>query len=212
MIDSIIFDLDGTLWDSTKEVAMAFNQVLIERYPEVKENVTPERLQELFGMPLDEIAVKLYQSVPAEHAIKVMKECCDYECDYLAEHGATLYDNLEQVLEELSMKYKLFIVSNCQEGYIQCFFRAYPKLEKYFLDYEYPGRSGMLKADNIRLVIERNGLNSPIYVGDTQGDATASGIAGVPFIFARYGFGDVKEYAGVIDSLIELKKLIDGKH
>jgi phosphoglycolate phosphatase len=142
----------------------------------------------------------------------VMKECCDYECDYLAEHGATLYDNLEQVLEELSKKYKLFIVSNCQEGYIQCFFRAYPQLEKYFLDYEYPGRSGKLKADNIRLVIERNGLNNPIYVGDTQGDATAAGAAGVPFIFARYGFGDVKEYAGVIASLTELTKLVDGKH
>ncbi|MBP1755014.1 MAG: hypothetical protein H6Q59_1412 [Firmicutes bacterium] len=212
MIDSIIFDLDGTLWDSTKEVAMAFNQVLVERHPEVKEVVTPERLQELFGLPLDDIAVKLYQSVPCEHAIQVMKECCDYECEYLAEHGARLYDNLEQVLEELSKKHKLFIVSNCQEGYIQCFFQAYPQLERYFLDYEYPGRSGKLKADNIRLVIERNGLKNPIYVGDTQGDATASKAAGVPFILARYGFGDVKEYEGVIDTLAELPKFVDSKH
>ncbi len=212
MIDSIIFDMDGTLWDSTKEVAMAFNQVLVERHPEVKEIVTHDRLQGLFGLPLDEIAVKLYQSVPAEHAIQVMKECCDYECVYLAEHGATLYEHLEQVLEELTKKYKLFIVSNCQEGYIQCFFQAYPQLERYFLDYEYPGRSGKLKADNIRLIVERNGLKHPVYVGDTKGDATASKEAGVPFIFARYGFGDVKEYDGVIDSLFELSKLIDGLH
>lgn len=212
MIDSIIFDMDGTLWDSTREVAMAFNHVLVERHPEVKEVVTPERLQGLFGLPLDEIAVKLYESVPEEQAIQVMRECCDYECDYLAEHGATLYDHLESVLDELSKKYKLFIVSNCQEGYIQCFFRAYPQLEQYFLDYEYPGRSGKLKADNIRLVIERNGLLHPVYVGDTQGDANASKEAGVPFIFARYGFGNVKEYDGVVDSLTELTKLIDSLH
>lgn len=212
MIDSIIFDLDGTLWDSTKEVAIAFNKVLREKYPEVKEVVTPQRLQELFGLPLDVIAVKLYQSVPEDQAIQVMKECCDYECDYLAEHGATLYEGLEQVLMELSKERKLFIVSNCQEGYIQCFFRAYPHLEKYFIDYEYPGRSGKLKADNIRMVIERNDLKNPIYVGDTQGDANAAKEAGVPFIFARYGFGDVKEYDGVVDSLTELTELVGSKH
>ncbi len=212
MIDSIIFDMDGTLWDSTKEVAVAFNEVLRERYPEVKEVVTAQRLQGLFGLPLDEIAVKLYESVPEEHAIKVMQECCEYECGYLAKHGAALYDGLERNLKLLSEQYKLFIVSNCQEGYIQCFFQANPHLEKYFTDYEYPGRTGKFKADNIRLVVERNGLKAPVYVGDTQGDANACKEAGVPFIFARYGFGDVKEYDGVIDSYDDLVKLIAGKH
>jgi phosphoglycolate phosphatase len=159
-------------------------------------------------LPLDVIAVKLYQSVSEEHAIKVMNECCEYECEYLAEHGATLYEGLEKNLIELSKKYKLLIVSNCQEGYIQCFFRAYPYLEKYFVDFEYPGRSGKFKAENIRIVMERNGLKNPIYVGDTGGDANAAKEAGIPFVFARYGFGDVEEYDEVIDSLEELTKLL----
>jgi phosphoglycolate phosphatase len=204
MIDSIIFDMDGTLWNSTNEVAIAFNKVLEERYPEVTDEVTPERLQSLFGLPLDVIAVKLFESVSDDRAIFIMNECCDYECDYLAEHGAVLYEGLEEVLNKLSQRYKLLIVSNCQEGYIQCFFRAYPHLEKYFIDFEYPGRSGKFKADNIRSVVERNNLKYPVYVGDTLGDAQASKEAGVPFIFARYGFGDVKEYDDVIDSLHEL--------
>lgn len=204
MIDSIIFDMDGTLWNSTPEVALAFNHVLAEKHPEVKEVVTAERLQGLFGLPLYVIAVQLFESVPEEHAIRVINECCEYECEYLAVHGATLYDGLEETLEKLSKVYRLFIVSNCQEGYIQCFFRAYPKLRQYFTDYEYPGHSGKFKADNIRIVIERNNLKAPVYVGDTKGDADASREAGVPFIFARYGFGDVKEYDDVIDSLPEL--------
>ncbi|MBB2182572.1 HAD family hydrolase [Lachnospiraceae bacterium MD1] len=204
MIDSIIFDLDGTIWDSTPEVAKAFNKVLAEKHPEVKDEVTAQKLQGLFGLPLDVIAVKLYQSVSEEHAVKVMQECCDYECIYLAEHGATLYEGLEDALRVLSLNYKLFIVSNCQEGYIQCFFQAYPELEQYFTDYEYPGRSGKLKADNIRIIVERNQLKAPIYVGDTQGDATAAKEAGVPFVFARYGFGNVSEYDEVIDSLEDL--------
>lgn len=209
MIDSIIFDMDGTLWNSTPEVADAFNKVLNEKHPEVTDEVTAERLQGLFGLPLDVIAVKLFESVEPEHAVKVMNECCEYECEYLAIHGATLYEDLEETLAKLSKRYKLIIVSNCQEGYIQCFFKAYPHLEKYFIDYEYPGRSGKFKADNIRMVVERNALINPIYIGDTQGDATASKEAGVPFVFARYGFGEVKEYDEVIDSLKELAEKYD---
>lgn len=206
MIDSIIFDLDGTLWNSTPEVADAFNKILTEKHPEVTDEVTAEKLQGLFGLPLDVIAVKLFASTTEQHAIDVMTECCEYECEYLAVHGATLYEGLEDTLSDLSKRYKLMIVSNCQEGYIQCFFKAYPRLEKFFTDYEYPGRSGKLKADNIRLVIERNQLKNPIYVGDTQGDANAAREAEVPFIFARYGFGDVDSYEEAIDSLPELSE------
>ncbi|HWT26632.1 MAG TPA: HAD family hydrolase [Mobilitalea sp.] len=208
MVDSIIFDMDGTLWDSTSEVAVAFNHVLKEKHPEVTDEVTAERLQGLFGLPLDVIAVKLYQSVPEDAAIQIMNECCAYEVEYLARTGAKLYDRLEDTLKVLYKKYKLFIVSNCQEGYIQCFFRANPQLEKYFTDFEYPGRTGEFKADNIRLIMERNHLKNSVYVGDTQGDANATKEAGIPFVFARYGFGDVKEYDAVIDSLCELPDII----
>ena len=135
MYDGIIFDLDGTLWDSTEEVAISFNKVLREEFPEVTEVVTAQRLKELFGRPLHEIAVKLFTSVSEEHAKNVIDVCCDYEVKYLAENGARLYEGLESVLEFLHKKYKLFIVSNCQEGYIQCFYcYPYPKI---FTDYEY---------------------------------------------------------------------------
>lgn len=208
MIDSIIFDLDGTLWDSTPEVAIAYNKVLQEKYPEVKERATVESLKALFGLPLDLIGIKLFQSVSEEQAVQIIKECCDYENEYLAETGARLYDGLEQTLKELVKKYQLFIVSNCQDGYIQCFFKANPHLEKYFTDFECPGMSGLLKADNIRLIVKRHNLKSPVYVGDTQGDAAAAKEAGVPFVFARYGFGDVKEYDYVVDSLSQLPAII----
>lgn len=204
MYDSIIFDLDGTLWDSTPEVAIAFNHVLKRQYPEVKEVVTAEILRKLFGRPLEEIAVMLFQSVSEEYAKKIIVDCCEYENEYLAQHGARLYEGLEDTLKELSKKYKLFIVSNCQAGYIETFLKANPRLEQYFIDFECPGNTGKLKAENIRLVIERNQLANPIYVGDTIGDANSSKKAGVPFIYARYGFGTVEEYDMVIDSFGEL--------
>ena len=59
----------------------------------------------------------------------------------------------------------------------------------------------------IRLIVERNGLQSPVYVGDTQWDCDAATAAGVPFIFAAYGFGHV-ENTPAIASIDELPKLV----
>lgn len=208
MFDSIIFDLDGTLWNSTDNVAIAYNKVLEEKYPELNFRITAERLQSLFGRPLDDIAVILFPDLSKDQAIKVIDDCGRYECEYLAEQNGKLYDGLEETLQELKKRYQLFIVSNCQEGYVQCFFQANPHLEQYFIDFEYPGRSGKLKAENIRLIIERNNLKNPIYVGDTQGDADSSKKAGVPFVYAKYGFGQVAGYEQSIDCLHELLTLL----
>lgn len=205
MIDSIIFDLDGTLWDSTDAAAIVWTEVA-SKYPEVTDIITADKLKSLYGLPLEEIAVKLLLSVPKKTAITVMRESTEKQCPYLERVGGILFPNLEETLKELKKKFRLFIVSNCEEGYIQCFLKAH-QLQNYFEDFEYPGRSGVLKADNIRLLIERNHLEYPVYMGDTLGDATATKEAGIPFIYARYGFGHVDEYDYVIDSFEELLEI-----
>ncbi len=65
-----------------------------------------------------------------------------------------------------------------------------------------------MKADNIRLIMERNHLEQVVYVGDTQMDADACKAAGVPIVFASYGFGTVKEPDYVVDTPYELVGLI----
>ncbi|WP_306416999.1 HAD family hydrolase [Halobacillus sp. Marseille-P3879] len=98
------------------------------------------------------------------------------------------------------------MVSNCQDGYIEAFYK-YHKLEKYFDDYENPGRTGLSKGENIQLIIDRNNLSAPVYVGDTEGDRKAAVYAGIPFVYAQYGFGQVSGYDEVIESFDELVKL-----
>lgn len=71
-------------------------------------------------------------------------------------------------MDRLSDTYDLFIVSNCQDGYIESFYE-YHKLERYFKDYENPGRTGLSKGENIKLVIDRNNLDAPVYVGIRTG-------------------------------------------
>lgn len=203
-MDSIIFDLDGTLWDSRDTVLLAWNNVM-KQYPQVKNEVTKEDLRGTMGLQIQNIGEKLFPYLEKNVQECVLEECFKLEIEYLEEQGGILYENVEHVLETLSKKYKLYIVSNCQHGYIEAFYK-YHKLEKYFLDYENPGRTGLSKGENIKLVIERNHLTKPVYVGDTEGDLHASKYAGIPFVHAKYGFGQVSEYEYVIERLDELVK------
>ncbi|WP_315119771.1 HAD family hydrolase [uncultured Clostridium sp.] len=205
-IDSIIFDLDGTLWDSTSSVVDSWNKTL-DKYDEVKNRLTVDDMKGVMGLVISDIAKIFFPYLEDAKRFEIMKDCCESECEHLEKHGAILYDKLEETLEGLSKKYNLFIVSNCQCGYIESFFKSH-RLNKYFIDYENAGRTGLTKGENIKLIIERNNLNNSVYVGDTEGDLKAARFAGIPFIYARYGFGQIKEYDYVIDSFDELLKLI----
>lgn len=204
-IDSIIFDLDGTLWNSIEGVCSAWKTVL-SNYPDINKVITPKDMESCMGLTIDKIGKKLFPDLDDTWQMKLMKECCDTEQIYLGEHGGKLYPKLEDTLKKLYKKYKLFIVSNCQDGYIQCFFKAH-KLEKYFIDIECSGVTGLSKGENNKLIIERNHLKNPVYVGDTAGDRESAIASNIPFVYARYGFGTVKDYDYVIDNFEEILSL-----
>lgn len=203
--DGIIFDLDGTLWDSSKGVSESWN-IVLSHYPEYGITVSAEQVRACMGLPMDEIARRLFPGLDSKTQDKLMDECCVNEVEYLGEHGGQLFPKVEETLRKLRETHKLFIVSNCQDGYIQCFLKGH-HFEELFTDFESWGKTGLQKDENNRLVAERNGLNYPVYVGDTAMDAQSAKKAGMPFIFARYGFGDVKEWDGVVDSFDGLLKL-----
>ena len=205
-IDSIIFDLDGTLWDSTVIVTDSWNET-ISKYKEVKNKLTVNDIKGVMGLVIEDIALKFFPYLEESTRLEIINHCCAEECKHLEKSGAILYDKLEETLIELAKKYKLFIVSNCQCGYIEAFLEAH-KLAKYFLDYENAGRPGLTKGENIKLIIERNNLENPIYLGDTEGDLRATRVASIPFIYAKYGFGQVDDYDYVINSFEELLNIV----
>ncbi|MDG5472335.1 HAD family hydrolase [Jeotgalibacillus sp. ET6] len=204
-MDSIIFDLDGTLWDPRETVLTSWNQALKEQgYNKV---LTKEDLTKTMGLQMHEIAKILFSELNEQEQIKLMDDCIAIENPYVAEHGGELYPELESTLKELHTSYRLFIVSNCQDGYIEAFYH-YHKLNHFFTDFENPGRTGLSKGENISLIMQRNGLENPVYVGDTQGDRNAARAAGIPFIYAAYGFGEVEDFEGKINGLAELPELL----
>ncbi len=203
----IIFDLDGTLWNAAENIAHSWNIVLKDK-ENIDIQITPEILMGQMGKVMEDIADNLFPEVDVPLRYEILQECCSYEKQYLAVHGGTLYDGVEDVFEKLSKKYSLFVVSNCQQGYIETFLR-YFNFEKYITDTENAGNTKLPKSENIKLVARRNQLDKVFYIGDTQGDMEATDKAGAEFIHAAYGFGKLDRERDSIQSIRELPLFIE---
>ncbi|SES18237.1 phosphoglycolate phosphatase [Gracilibacillus ureilyticus] len=204
-MDSLIFDLDGTIWDPIDTVLHAWNSC-IRRHDRIKGELTRGDLEKTMGLQMPDICRKLFPDLSEDQRRYVISEFILSEKGWIEKQGGNLYPDVENVLIKLSKKYNLLIVSNCQDGYIESFYQFH-NLDKYFIDYENPGRTGLSKGENIQLIMRRNNLSSPVYIGDTSGDLNAARYAGIPFVYATYGFGEVTEYDYVIKEFKDLLNL-----
>lgn len=205
-IESLIFDIDGTLWDSRALVAEGYNKQLraegLERL-----SVTAEDFLPLFGKVMTEIADVILAPIPIPERYALMERCMDTENRYLRDNPCRIgYPGVKQTMEALAKKYRLFIVSNSQQGY--------PELciEKLGLGALIQGHlcfgdTGTEKGDTIRTLMARFGISGAAYVGDTQGDLEAARKAGIPFVWAAYGFGAPEQWEWKIDRFSDLTEL-----
>ncbi len=204
-IDAIIFDLDGTLWSAINNAVKVF-EIVKKRHSEVTNVITKEDIEKVMGKSFDEVVLTFFPYLEHEKAIEIGTELFGEVVNDLFRYGGTLYPDLENVIKELSKKYKLLIVSNCVTGYIESFLKC-SGLKDYFIDFECNGKTKLSKGNNIKLVMERNNIKNAVYVGDTKGDKEAATIANVPFVYAAYGFGQVEEYDYIINSISDLNNL-----
>jgi phosphoglycolate phosphatase len=166
------------------------------------------------GKPMDEIADNLFYYAEKGEARNALRFSCEnYENEYLSQHGGILYDGICETWAKLKeMGYHVYIVSNCQAGYIESFLGfyniAYGKPEDLVEDIECYGNNFLQKDANIKLIAERNGLTAACYVGDIQSDYDSTVKAGFPFIHAKYGFGTINTEVPYINSFEELIKVV----
>ncbi|MCL4102958.1 HAD family hydrolase [Fibrobacter sp. HC4] len=215
MPNALIFDLDGTLWDTVAPLTLIWNQVFQKNG--TGKVISEDDLRNVMGKNLQEISAIYFPDMERSRREDVMNQCAVAHCAYLEEHGAPLYLD-RGTLSQLYAKYELYIVSNCPCGYIEAFLESC-NLQKYFKDFEMSGRTGKSKGENIKAICERNGLcagaadanlaPSVVYVGDTLGDETAANFAGIPFIHAAYGFGTANNPAAVLHNFNELPGVLE---
>lgn len=206
--DGIILDIDGTLWNSTPIVAEAWNEI-IEKRDDIPFRFTAKQLTQLFGRPLPVIADMVFPFLEEKERYDLINECCEREHELLrASTQNILYPGVAETMKALCKKIPLFIVSNCQSGYIELFLEK-TGLADCITDSECAGRTGLPKGPNIRLVADRNHLQNPVYVGDIDGDRQASEEAGVKFCHASYGFGKAERKDYVVKEFSDLMTLFE---
>jgi phosphoglycolate phosphatase len=204
--ESLIFDIDGTLWDSRALVAEGYN---IQLRKEGLEHlcVTAEDFIPLFGKVMTEIADVIFASIPMPERYALMERCMDTENRYLQENPCRIgYPGVKETLEKLAKNHRLFIVSNSQCGYPELCIQKLG-LEDFISGHMCFGDTGTEKGETIRRLMERHNIKNAAYIGDTQGDYEATVSAGIPFIFASYGFGNPVDYAAKIEKIEDLLRM-----
>ena len=185
--DAIVFDLDGTLWDTCATCAIGWNRV-VGRHAIGFRAITEHDVRGVAGKPHEQCIRETFVGVPEAQLLTLIAATQVEDNMVVAELGGVLYPHVDSGLRRLGACYPLFIVSNCQAGYVETFYR-WSGLESCFRDFECWGNTGRTKAENLGLLIARNGLRRALLVGDTPGDQAAARECGVPFVYVDYGFG-----------------------
>lgn len=205
--ESIIFDVDGTLWDSRALLAEAYNEQLRQEGLD-HIHVTAEKLRPLFGKTMTMLADGLFGEIPAPERYALMDRCILRMDDHLERFAGPQigYPDLRQTMETLAKSHRLYIVSNGQKGYPQL---AAKKLGLADLIHGYLsfGDTGTSKGQTILRLMKEERIQSAVYVGDTQGDLEACQEADIPFIWAEFGFGVPESYYAKIEKFADLTGL-----
>ena len=206
--DALIFDLDGTLWDTCETCATAWNQVVVD-LGIVYRPMTAAHVRAVSGRPHLECIRTAFPGLDENDVVRLAEATAIADNDAIARHGGILYPGVREHVPALARHLPLMIVSNCQQGYIETFL-AWSGLGACFVDRECWGNTGATKAENLGMVIARNRLHRPVFVGDTEGDRAAAEANRVRFVHVTWGYGDVARCDHRIDRFADLATLLDG--
>ncbi len=199
--DSILFDMDGTLWDAVDSYCAVWNHTIAQLHMDINP-VTREKLCALMGKSLDEIFRLLTDNETQKAGF--IERLSANEAEMMPRLGGRLYPGVRHTLEKLSKDHRLFMVSNCDVSGLKNFYSS-TGLEPLFTDGLSYGMTKHGKSTNIRALTELYMLEAPLYVGDIRSDCSDAHAAGVPFAWASYGFGnDVTEADYILRTIEDL--------
>lgn len=193
--------MDGTLWDNVHTYVLAWNAAFEKQGHDV--TVTRESLMRLMGKEARELLNAIIPDASIDDQDILFDDVIVQYNRLVPTMEPIIYPGVYEGLGKLYTKYKLLLLSNCEEGGLVNFMN-HTKTTHLFLDYMEHGQNNMPKSHNINLLRERNNLKNPVYIGDTDGDRRESALAGVPFVFVTYGFGETDKYDIQFNSFEEL--------
>lgn len=186
LYDALIFDVDGTLWNASPASAKGWTLGLAKLG--IDKKITAEQIETVAGQPHDECIDTLMPGLRIQYPnlLDILDDC---ETAVMQAEGGVFYEGARETLAELAQDHRIFLISNCQDWYLDLFL-DFSGLRSILSGFDCYGRSGLPKSDMLTRMKQTYALRVPVYIGDTSGDRQAAESAGIPFIHAAWGFGE----------------------
>ncbi len=189
---SIFFDLDGTLLNSFPEIKVS----LQKSFEKNKVNVNFHLDSKIIGPPLDKILENILVGDQLDKMDRIKQNFFEIydskECQ-----KSNLFSNVYEVLEILSKNNNLFIITNKRQKPTLKIVNKH-KIKNFFKDIfclDHNERNFQNKSILLDYIIKNLNLNSKkcILIGDSINDYEASYQNNVEFLYASWGYGDLKK-------------------
>lgn len=217
--DLVIFDLDGTLMDTSKSITKTVNSVMEELG---KKQYSANGCVKFVGGGVSGLARNIlekekYDDVTNEEMEKVIRKYYDIYFDY----GVEPYEGIPELLDFLEQNgVKKGIVTN--KDHETALSAVDKKLYKWKFDgifgsneKEYPNKPNPYNvhkmAQNLNISKEKI-----LFAGDMLVDVNTAKNAGIDIVYCKWGFGEVKGEDGIdedvkVSSVQEIIEKIKGK-
>ena len=192
--DNLIFDLDGTLFDSAPEILVCLKKALQLNNIDINDNLN----KSIIGPPLKETLKNLVQKEEKFKIDKIIENFIElYDSDYC--YKTKLYKGVQETLKILEKKKNLILITNKRIAPTEKMLKN-SKIIELFDNYFSVDPNDQSKKDKSTLIsktIKDYKINpqNTAYIGDTMGDFIASKKNNIRFIFAEWGYGKYVEDA-----------------
>ena len=193
MFQYILFDLDGTLVDSSEGILNSAHSAL-EAMGKTENDI--QKLRRFIGPPLKDAFIKLYdmEENTASEAVKKFREYYNTKGKY----QCCLYDGIEEMLSQLkSLGRRLFIATSKPTVF------STDIIKHLGIDMYFDGVVGSNldntrsnKCEVISYILNKykiKDLNSVVMIGDKSHDLIGAAQCNIHGIGVTYGFGDYDE-------------------
>ncbi|MED3981410.1 HAD family hydrolase [Priestia megaterium] len=214
MLQSLIFDMDGTLFQTDKILELslddAFNHL---RTINQWDASTPiDKYREIMGVPLP----KVWEALLPTHSDKIRKYTDDYFLKSLVENirkgKGALYPNVKEVFSYLKENNcSIYIASNGLKEYLEAIVDHYD-LDNWVTEtFSIQQIQTLDKGDLVKKIIKKYDIKHAAVVGDRLSDINAARDNDLMAVGCNFDFAQEAELVQadvVIDDLMELKTIV----
>ncbi|NDI33230.1 HAD family hydrolase [Chengkuizengella sediminis] len=214
MSQSLIFDMDGTLFQTDKILELSLEDTFNHLRSQNKwDTVTPiDKYREIMGVPLP----KVWETLLTNHSMEVREQTDAYFLERLVENiksgKGALYPNVKEVFSYLKENNcSIYIASNGLTAYLKAIV-SYYNLDNWVTEtFSIQQIESLNKSDLVQNIIKKYGITNGAVVGDRLSDINAAKDNRLVSIGCNFDFAREDELSQadiVIDDLIDLQTIL----